>query len=413
MLKNRQARLLAVLAALSMAAVGCSSAASSGSSGSSGNAGSNSSSAGSASQSSPYKVAYVADLTGPVADSAGIPARAGYMSAVSYINAHGGAAGHHLDVTVMDSQSSTTAAQAAFEQAATGGYNAISSEVLSTEQIAANEVLSSAKIPVVSTASDEDLAKNAAWWYSVGPTSAAQASSALEVAAALLGTLKGKKIAIATLNSAVGQGFASGVQTAAQAAGATVVAVTQDPTTINSFTSQATTIASHHPDVVFTFNTTTVATIEQKALYDAGLTTQPLIGALSTYNATTLAQNKLPNSYAVLDNAPDPSTSSLSVTAAKSAGFGSADFSNTYFAQGWASAFVLADALGKCGADCPMSSFDTIANSTSYNIPGNLLLVAPKFTAASHYGVAAIQAYRWNAKSESVTAATKVLPLSE
>jgi ABC-type branched-subunit amino acid transport system substrate-binding protein len=410
--KGRQTRLLAILAALSIAAVGCSSAVSSVSTGSSASAGGNSASAGSAGQSSPFKIAFVADLTGPVGVAAGLPARAGFMSAVSYIDAHGGADGHRLNVTVMDSQSSPTAAQAAFEQAASGGYNGISSEVNSSEQVAANEVLSAAGIPVVSTATDQTIT-NASWWYSVGPTSSAQASSALEVATALLGTLKGKKIAIAALNDAAGGGFVSQVQAAAQAAGATVVAVSQDPSTITSFTSQATTIESHHPDVVFTFNTTTVATMEQKALYDAGLTTQPLIGALQTYNATTLAANKLPNSYAVLASVAQPSSSSLSVTTARAAGFGNTDFTNAFFAQAWAAAFVLANILGTCGASCPIASFDKIANSARYSVPGNLLLAVPKFTSANHYGLAAVQAFRWNAGSNSVTSASKVLPLVE
>lgn len=416
MYKNRQARILAIFAAMSIAAVGCSSSAAS----SSGDAATSSSGAtssstaaggGTASQSS-FKIAYVADLTGAVATSAGLPGHAGFMSAVSYINAHGGANGHQLKVTTLDSQSSPTAAQAAFEQAASGGYNGISSEVVSSEQVAANEVLSAANVPVVSTATDETIT-NAPWWYSVGPTSSAQATSALAVAKALLGTLKGKRIAIAALNDSSGEGFTKQVTSAAEAAGATVVAVSQDPFTITSFTSQATTIASHHPDVVFTFNTTSVATIEQKALYDAGLTTQPLIGALQTYNATTLAANKLPNSYAVLTSVPQPSSSSISVKTAQGAGYGNTDFTNTFFAQAWAAAFVLADVLGKCGDSCTAAEFDMIANSASFNIPGDLLLAPPKFTPGNHYGLAAVQGFRWDAKSSSVASATSVLPLAE
>jgi ABC-type branched-subunit amino acid transport system substrate-binding protein len=334
------------------------------------------------------------------------------MSAVKYINDHGGASGHDLNVTVLDSQSDPTAAQAAFEKAATGGYQAVASEVISSEQVAANQVLSAANIPVVSTATDPPIV-NAPWWYSVGPTSSAQATSALAVATVLLGSLRGKKIAVAALDDASGQEFASEVQKGAQAAGATVVATSQDPATITSFTSQATTIASHHPDVMFTFNTTTVATIEQKALSDAGLTTQPIIGALQTYNATTLTQNKLPNSYAVLASAPNPDASSLAVTTAKSAGFGNVDFTNAFFAQAWAEAFILADTLGKCGSQCSVSSFQKIAESAAYKIPGNLLLAVPEFTTANHYGLSAVQAYRWSAGSQSVTSAGKLLPLKE
>jgi ABC-type branched-subunit amino acid transport system substrate-binding protein len=400
MLNFRQAGILAISSAVAVSICACSAAQGGGSSSGDGSG-----------TSSAFKIAYVADLTGPVAAAAGLPAQAGFISAVKYINSHGGSDGHQLDVTTFDSQSDPTAAQAAFEKAASGGFEAVSSEVNSSEQVAANQVLSAANIPVVSTANDPPLT-NTDWWYTVAPTSAAQATSAVTAAAGILGTLQGKKIALAVLNDAAGQQFVSVVESAAAAAGASVVATSQDPSTITSFTSQATTIASHHPDLVLTFNTPSVAEMEHKALAVAGLTTQPIIGVLQTYGSTELSQNKLPNSYAVLASQPDPPASSLAVTTAKAAGFGGTDFSNPFFAQSWAAAFVLADTLGRCGTDCKLSNFQNIAQSTTFNIPGDLLFGTPKFTAASHFGLSAIQAYRWDAQSDSAVAAGKVIPLA-
>lgn len=372
------------------ALVGCAS-----SSGGSGSAGTGT--AGNA----PYKIALVVDETG--ADSpVGQATEAAFMSAAKYINAHGGVNGHPFDVTPIDAQSDATSALAAFQQAASGGYVALSGATISNEQSEAIPLLKSAQLLTVTSENPDPSLITQPWFYSISILPSATASTALAVAKNTLGgSLRGKRLAIAMLSSPAGDIILGDMEQDAKQDGATVVAVSRDPATTSSFTSQAAKFANSHPDAVFTYNSTPVTEIEQKALDAAGVTAAPIIALNTTYNAAALATADVPNAYAVLDVRPVTS-SDLAGKAVKAAGYSMADTENAYFGRSWAAAWVMKGALAACGYPCNETTFTKIIQGTSISVPGNIELGPIKFGPSGHAGISAVEAFKWDAAKQAV-----------
>lgn len=127
-----------VMAAAGEAAAGCSS-----SSKSSATTGATS---GSNAAKAPYKVVQLASATG-AASSTGLPGQNGAIAAIDAINAAGGVNGHRIDLINLDSQSTSTGAGAAINQAVGDHPLAIISNDSSTDEATEDGILGPAQIP--------------------------------------------------------------------------------------------------------------------------------------------------------------------------------------------------------------------------------------------------------------------------
>jgi branched-chain amino acid transport system substrate-binding protein len=378
------------------AAIGCSSGGSSSGSSSSG--------------ASSYNIAFVGDLTGSDSGQAG-PAQAGFLSAVKYIDAHGGAGGHMINVTSIDAQSDVTAALGAYQKATSGTYIAISGLTLSNELDVAIPTLKQASTAMVSLNTPDPSLISQPWYWTVSTQTEQAGQSAMNAAKSLLGgSLSGKRIAIAMLSAPSGDVILSQMEAYAKTLGATVVAVSRDPATTSSYTSQAAKIAAAKPDVIFTYNTDAVTALADKGLDAAGLTNVPIVALSPSLDPGTLATEKLGNVYALFDARP-LAPNDIASAALTAAGYNKSDGQSELFGRAWAAAWVLDGALSACGDQCTSTKLSALIPTKAFPVVGSLELGPVKFTESQHTGITAMQAFNWDSSTAAVTAAGPVIPL--
>jgi ABC-type branched-subunit amino acid transport system substrate-binding protein len=342
----------------------------------------------------PLKVAIIADETG-VLSSFGMGG--GQLAGLKTINSQGGIDGTKIVISSYDSQSTPSGLQTAIQQALSGHPNAI---LLGNPTFGGpNALLAQAGIPVFSIEGNPDVFNGqvSPWFYGV-TTSAQQLVSYFFSATKLaLGktSLKGQRIALEGYDAPeVVTTFAIMKKEAAKLGAKFVAFDLTSASGLVSFASQAAQIVQDKPTVVWDNDIASNATIAIQAMSAAGIKV-PFVASEATGASVVFSRLKLKNFYASRTSEEvDPGTALYDI--ASKYGLTS-QTSGSYFASGFATAYVLKDVLAKCGSNCTVSRAQSAAVKLGkIQIPDNALYAPVVYTASSRPGITAEELYRWN-----------------
>ena len=371
---------LAALSLLALAACGNGAATAaadgSGSSGSSGGA---------------YNVVLISDLSGDFS-SVSAPGAAGAEVAVDNINASGGVNGKKLNLQVLDSQSSASMALTAAQKAIAENPLALIMLSGSAGASAITSLVQSAHVPFLSPAlSDTSVYPAQPYLYQPSLTAQQDAQAMYEfVKQHENGSLSGKVIDIAAINSPYVAVIVKDVSTLLKGSGGKVASVEQYDLPLASFATQADAIARDKPNVVLTLGSTDDTVVVSKALTQAGVTALQ-VGIPSGAAQQTLQQIDSPKYYALTADPYASETPSFMAAASK---YGKkSDVSGSIFAMsGWVAVYMLADALKQCGASCTSSQVNTALQSVSdLTIPDDVSYGPVAFSSTNHVAVSTVR----------------------
>ncbi len=350
---------------------------------------------------SSYKVAIVTDLTGQGAPN-GVPALAGFQTAINEINTSGGIDGHKITYNVIDDQSTPSGAATAGQQAVAEHPVAILDGSTSAFLAVREPLYKSTGIPVMATNGTGFGAQP--WLYSTS-FSPAQAARSLVVAARAalqVKSLKGKRVAVVSIATAGGEAQLTTEKTLLVGQGAVIANTTLNPQGTPSFTAAAANIVSSNPAVVNLLDSAADSIVEAKALIAAGFK-GPIVGYFLSADQGTFEAIASPQYVAMRTNG-DAVPGTGMYAAAKEFGHTSGT-SNLLFGSAWIMTYMLDLGLKKCGSSCatPTALENGINSLGSFNVPGgaapfgNLLV-----NRTTHNVTVYLQLFKWNAKSRSV-----------
>jgi len=360
-----------------------------GSSSAGGSSASGSSSAAAASGGS-YNLALVSDLSGPFS-AVSAPGAAGVEVAVGNINANGGVNGKKLNLEVTDSQSSASIALSASQKAIAGSPLALFMLSGSADAAAIGQLAQSAQIPLLSPAlSDTSVYPAQPYLYQPSLTAQQNAQAMYAFVKQKEGSLSGKVVDVAAINSPYVQLIITDVSKLLQAQGAKVNAAQQYNLPLASFATQANAIARDKPDVVLTLGATDDTVVVSKALTQAGVTAVQ-VGIPSGAGQQTLQQIGSSKYYALT---ADPYASETPTFLAAANAYGKkADVSGSIFAMsGWVAVYIIADALKQCGANCTSSQLNSaLQHVTNLTIPDGVSYGPVAFSTTNHVAVSTVR----------------------
>jgi ABC-type branched-subunit amino acid transport system substrate-binding protein len=345
------------------------------------------------------------DLSGAFS-SLGGPYTAGAQAAFATINAAGGVNGHKINTgSPIDAQSTATGAEAAARQVISQNTTAILGDTSSSETAAISGVLGQSGIPTLWGGTDEDLETTspAAWFYGASSTVSQGAKLYTEALQSYFGgSIKGKRIAIVSLQSATLNAYIAPMKTDISQAGGSVVDVEFTQATMTSFASQAGKIDGENVDAVLTDDLPTSTVLEVSALADAGYH-GVVVGGVGADDDTTLEKGAAANSnFIVVRETYVPVVGDVMASAAEKYGY-SKQLDSIYFSKGWLMAYALAAALKSCGSVCqPASlekSLDSLSGASSI-APGVGVAFGPlTFTPTKHAILTTGAVYKWDGAS--------------
>jgi branched-chain amino acid transport system substrate-binding protein len=354
-----------------------------------GSSASGSSSAAAASGGS-YNLALVSDLSGPFS-AVSAPGAAGVEVAVGNINANGGVNGKKLNLEVTDSQSSASIALSASQKAIAGSPLALFMLSGSADAAAIGQLAQSAQIPLLSPAlSDTSVYPAQPYLYQPSLTAQQNAQAMYAFVKQKEGSLSGKVVDVAAINSPYVQLIITDVSKLLQAQGAKVNAAQQYNLPLASFATQANAIARDKPDVVLTLGATDDTVVVSKALTQAGVTAVQ-VGIPSGAGQQTLQQIGSSKYYALT---ADPYASETPTFLAAANAYGKkADVSGSIFAMsGWVAVYIIADALKQCGANCTSSQLNSaLQHVTNLTIPDGVSYGPVAFSTTNHVAVSTVR----------------------
>jgi ABC-type branched-subunit amino acid transport system substrate-binding protein len=342
----------------------------------------------------------ISDLTGAGSVS-GAPAAAGIQTFVQDINANGGVAGHQINLTIMDDQSSNSVGLADARAAVSAKPLAIVDGSLAQYLTARVPAYEAAGIPVLAT-SASSLGLHS-WLYGPIPTNTQLARTAVNAADSLLGGLAGKKIAFIGIAAAAVEQVFSAAAPMLKAKGASVATTQLQPVGAVSFTSGAANVVASGADAVFDFDTTTGTVIEMKALLSAGYK-GPVIAPNTASDDTTFASIASPNFYAMRTAEPAVAGTKM-YEAAQTYGHAS-QTSSAVFALSWIIGQVLVSRLEACGENCNSAQQlnDALNKLRTVDLPDNVLFGPVNITPSYHNLLTKIQLYHWTPTAKSAVA---------
>jgi branched-chain amino acid transport system substrate-binding protein len=356
--------------------------------GSSSASGSGSSSAGSSGGT--YNIALISDLSGPFS-SVAAPGAAGAEVAVDNINANGGINGKKLNLTVTDSQSSASVALSASQKAIAQGPLALFMLSGSADAAAIASIAQSAQVPLLSPAlSDTSVYPPQPYLYQPSLTAQQDAQAMFQFVKQQENGLSGKIVDIAAISSPYVDLIIKDVTKLLTAQGAKVGGTQRYDLPLASFATQANAIARDKPNVVLTLGATDDTVVVSKALTQAGVGALQ-VGIPSGAGQETLQQIGSPKYYAL---SADPYASELPSFLAAATAYGKkADVSGSVFAMsGWVAAYILADALKQCGANCTSSALNTaLQHVSNLTIPDGVSYGPVAFSATNHVAVSTVR----------------------
>ena len=350
----------------------------------------------------PFKVALVGDLSGALSGD-GIAGVTGIQTAIDNANSSGGVNGQKIDLgTPIDAMSTTTGSVSAIQQAIAQSPVAIMGAAYSTDIQAMVPSLTQSNTPFVSMQNFDTLSYPTpkSWFWTSSVTSAQEAT--LEVAgmkAMLGGSLQGKKVAFALLNSPGVIATVAPMKTMIQQAGG-VVGTTQYTATAqsSSFSSQAVNIVADHPAGVITVDSDPNTILEVKALRTAGFS-GPVTASTGANDDVTLKTANDPNFFVPrFYNTIDSSTSLKQ--AASQAGT-SRKATNAFFSQGYAAGLILIAALKGCGSSCTAKTLPAALAGIGTLDIGDLGFGPLMYSTTRNYGVSTVQFFAWNSSTQS------------
>jgi branched-chain amino acid transport system substrate-binding protein len=350
----------------------------------------------------PFRVAAIVAKTGVLATVLG-PAGIGFEAYVDQVNKAGGVNGRRIELERYDEQSTPAVAAGLFQRVLSDPPVAMIFFGQSTSMTQSRQLLVNAGMPVITVTADDSFLypTPAKTIFMLNLSTVQQANSLLGVMKQQVGDLKGKKIAIAAVQTTFSDGIIRNLQAAAEKGGFTLAATEKFPAGIPSFASQAANIARANPDAVFVMAGNADAPLITRAISDAGVTKAPLIAYAAAATDEVYQKVNLPNFMAFRFTIP---ASELPDLVAKMAGTPfAADMNNNWWGTGWLAGNVLRAGLEKCPADCDGAKL-IAAMETMGPVATNEKLTygPPHFTADNHAGLATAQTFMW--KNGKVTA---------
>jgi branched-chain amino acid transport system substrate-binding protein len=337
-----------------------------------------------------YNIALISDLSGAYS-SVSAPGAAGVEVAVDNINAEGGINGKKLNLSVTDSQSSASLALSASQKAIAASPVALFMLSGSADAAAIGSLAQSAQIPLLSPAlSDTSLYPAQPYLYQPSLTAQQDAQAMYEFVKQRQGSLSGKVIDVAAINSPYVQLIIKDVSRLLTAQGARVGGTQQYDLPLASFATQANAIARDKPNVVLTLGSTDDTVVVSKALTQAGVTALQ-VGIPSGAGQQTLQQIASARYYALT---ADPYASETPSFLAAATTYGKkAEVSGSIFAMsGWVAVYMLADALRQCGANCTSSQLNTaLQHVSNLTVPDGVSYGPVAFSSASHVAVTTVR----------------------
>ena len=365
--------------------------------GNGGGSSSNASSGGSASGSSSavasggqYNVALISDLSGPFS-SVSAPGAAGVQVAVDNINANGGINFKKLNLTITDSQSSASLALSASQKAIATSPLALFMLSGSADAAAIGSLAQAAQVPLLSPAlSDTSVYPAKPYLYQPSLTAQQNAQAMFEFVKQQEGSLSGKVVDVAAINSPYVQLIITDASKLLKAQGAKVNAAQQYNLPLASFATQANAIARDKPDVVLVLGATDDTPVVSKALTQAGVAALQ-VGIPSGAGQQTLQQIGSPKYYGLT---ADPYASEAPGFLAAATQYGKkADVSGSIFAMsGWVAVYMVADALKQCGINCTGRQLNTaLQHVSNLTVPDGVSYGPVAFTATNHVAVSTVR----------------------
>jgi branched-chain amino acid transport system substrate-binding protein len=337
-----------------------------------------------------YNISLVSDLSGAFS-GVSAPGAAGVEVAVDNINANGGINGKKLNLSVTDSQSSASLALSASQKAIAGNPLALFMLSGSADASAIGSLAQAARIPLLSPAlSDTSVYPAQPYLYQPSLTAQQDAQAMYAFVKQQEGSLSGKVVDVAAINSPYVQLIITDVSKLLKAQGAKVNAAQQYNLPLASFATQANAIARDKPNVVLTLGSTDDTVVVSKALTQAGVTALQ-VGIPSGAAQQTLQQINSAKYYALT---ADPYSSETPGFLAAASEYGKkADVSGSIFAMsGWVAVYMLADALKQCGAGCTGSQLNTALQSVSdLTIPDGVSYGPVAFSSSNHMAVSTVR----------------------
>ena len=344
----------------------------------------------------PYRVALMVDKTGVLATVIG-PAGTGVEAYVEQLNKAGGVNGHPISLDLIDSQSVPAVANGLYQKVLSDPPVALIFFGQSTSQTQSRQLLSNAPFPVLTVTADDSFLypTPTRTMFQMNASAAQQARALVGQAEALVGDLRGKSLATASVQTTFSDALVDAIRKLGEQKGFKLVTSERFPAGIPSFASQGAKIARLKPDAVIVLAGSADAPIVIKAISDAGVTAAPIIG-YAAISATEIFQRAAIQNYYAFRTTN--LAAELPDMAAKFKGTRfEPDLKGTFFANGWATGHFLAEALKKCGEGCTgpklIEAMETVG---PVEVPGNILFGPLHFTAKSHAGFTKVRNYHWD-----------------
>jgi ABC-type branched-subunit amino acid transport system substrate-binding protein len=209
------------------------------------------------------------------------------------------------------------------------------------------------------------------------------------------GSLSGKVIDIAAINSPYVAVIVKDVSTLLKGSGGKVASVEQYDLPLASFATQANAIARDKPNVVLTLGSTDDTVVVSKALTAAGVGALQ-VGIPSGAGQDTLQQIGSANYYAMT---ADPYPSELPSVLAIAGSYGKkAEMSGSIFSMsGWVAVYTLADALKLCGNSCSSTALNGALDRVSnFTVPDGVSYGPVTFSGSDHAAVSTVRFRGYN-----------------
>lgn len=347
----------------------------------------------------PYKVTMIVAKTGVLATVLG-PAGTGFEAYIDQLNKKGGVNGHPIELEQLDEQSTPNVANAHFQRVLSSPPIAMAFFGQSTSQTQSRQLLEGAGIPILTVTADDSFMypTPTKTMFQIGPTALQQAQALILVAERHAGSLKGKKIATASVQTTFSDALVQNLVKLGEKYGYEVVTSERFPAAIPSFASQGAKIARLKPDAVLVLAGNADGPLVIKAISDAGVTDAPIIGYTAISSNEVFQKANIKNYYSFRSSNVASDIPNL-VAAVKGTRY-DADLGNSWWGAGWVTASVLTQALEKCGEGCTGAKLiAALETAGPFQIPDGILFGPVSFSPANHGGMSTVQAYVWNGSS--------------
>lgn len=343
----------------------------------------------------PFRISMIVAKTGVLATVLG-PAGTGFEAYIDQVNNKGGINGRKIVLDQMDEQSAPNVAAAHFQRVLSDPPNAVVFFGQSTSQTQSRQLLANAGLPILSVTADDSFMypKPTKTVFQVGPTALQQAEALVRIAATKIGSLQGKKIATASVQTTFSDAIIQNIVDLGKKYGFEVATSERFPAGIPSFASQGAKIARLAPDAVLVLAGNADGPLVISAISNAGVTEAPIVGYTAISSGEVFQKVNIPNYYSFRSSNVAAEIPSV-VEAVKGTRFDT-DMTNSWWGAGWVVANVVTQAMEKCEGDCGGEALITALETKGpFDVPGGLLFGPVSFSPDNHGGMSTIQAYAW------------------